>query len=179
MSLILLESSSSFRSFAGYTPHYMIAFIMFPSNVPHGPLCLLWWFSILGHSNQTFQLVSLCSSLSQCWFSPFTSSSSSFSSSSSSFSFAVFVSLPHRHCSDGPVHFSIRPATFGYHIVFFVFLDNHSNALSRSGFVLLRRFSASVCSTFLKLNTTKTKELVFGGGRISHTPEPILIKKLK
>ena len=30
-------------------------------------------------------------------------------------------------------------------------------------------------STFLKLNTTKTKELVFGGGRISQTPEPILI----
>ena len=30
-------------------------------------------------------------------------------------------------------------------------------------------------STFLKLNTTKTKELVFGGGRISKTPEPILI----
>ena len=30
-------------------------------------------------------------------------------------------------------------------------------------------------STFLKPNTTKTKELVFGGGRISQTPEPILI----
>ena len=30
-------------------------------------------------------------------------------------------------------------------------------------------------STFLKMNITKTKELVFGGGRISQTPEPILI----
>ena len=30
-------------------------------------------------------------------------------------------------------------------------------------------------SSFLKLNTTKTKELVFGGERINQTPEPILI----
>ena len=34
-------------------------------------------------------------------------------------------------------------------------------------------------STFLKLNTTKSKELVFGGGRISQTPESILINNLE
>ena len=30
-------------------------------------------------------------------------------------------------------------------------------------------------SSFLKINTTKTKELIFGGGRVNQTPKPIFI----
>ena len=56
-------------------------------------------------------------------------------------------------------------------------LKSFPGYVSNTVYICFARLSlhSQFTSTFLKLNTTKTKELVFGGGRISQTPESILI----